>query len=126
MTMTAGEAMQALLDGEIVYSRLYGEIQKFKLSDNRMLLSWRDNPGRWEPTPWLLNSIEGVYSEYPLTFKEALIAMLDGKIVKNDLHPHLRQRFHDGCFEHSGDDGKWQDSFFSYGEQKTTLWKVVE
>ena len=84
MTMNAGVAMQALLDGKIVYCHSCGEIHKFRLSDNGTLQSWRDNPGRWESTPWLLNSIEGVYEEYPLTFRGALKAMLDGKIVESE------------------------------------------
>ena len=131
MTMTAGEAMQALLDGEIVYCHSYGEIHKFRLSDDGTLQSWRDNLRRWESAPWLLNSIEGVFEEYTLTFKEALKAMIDGKIVESDVSKrkyHLLSLYgHPETFVEVGE-----------GESSTTIlteiklseqigkWKVVE
>ncbi len=71
--------------------------------------------------------MEGIVEEYPLTFEQALRAMLDGKIVRCDLRLHLKQRFHDGCFEFKEDDAddEWLDSYFPYEEQKAK-WKVVE
>lgn len=84
MTMTAMTAMQALLDGETVYCHNDGDLHKFKLADGGELLWWSTSYASWSPVPWLLNNIEGVYEEYSLTFREALKAMLDGKIVESE------------------------------------------
>lgn len=83
MTLTAKEAMQALLDGKIVYRQCKGDINKFKLSDDGTL-DWCTSYDNWAPVPWMLNSIEGVFEEYPLTFREALKAMIDGKAVESE------------------------------------------
>ncbi|MBQ7405290.1 MAG: hypothetical protein IJV90_02595 [Candidatus Methanomethylophilaceae archaeon] len=130
MTMTAEEAMQALLEGEVVYCYSCGEIHKFRLSDEGKLQSWHDNPGGWETTPWLLNSIEGVYDEYPLVFKEALKAMLDGKTVESDVS---KRKYH--LMNIYG----YHETFVEVGDESCTTilteiklseqigkWKVVE
>lgn len=83
MTMTAREAMQALLEGETVYCRKGKGIDRLKLSDDGTL-DWCTPDNGWERVPWILNSMEGIYDEYPLVFKEALRAMIDGKTVESE------------------------------------------
>lgn len=100
----------------------------FKLSEKGWIVE-RFNDGWYASSYLLLNDIEDAIEddieEYPLTFEQALRAMLDGKVVESNLHPHLKQRFNDGCFEYNGDDAEWRDSYFPLVEQKAK-WKVVE
>ena len=91
MTLNAKEAMQALLEGETIYCHNGEDLHKFKLMDSGELWGWYTPYDTWERVPWLLNSIEGVYEEYSLTFKEALKAMIDGKVVESDVSKH---RYH--------------------------------
>ncbi|MBP3386621.1 MAG: hypothetical protein J6K69_07210 [Candidatus Methanomethylophilaceae archaeon] len=127
MTLTAREAMQALLEGKTIYRRGFDDSERkymFKLSEKGQTVEWFDNG--WMETMYIpLNGIEDVIEEYPLNFEQALRAMLDGKIVTSDLYPHLKQRFHDGCFEFKEDDAEWRDTYFAHVEQKAK-WKVVE
>lgn len=77
--MNAKEAMMALLDGKIVT----GFNTKWKLNDlGELVVKGIDD---WNPSGNALNYIIDVVEEYPLTFKEALKAMLDGKIVESDV-----------------------------------------
>lgn len=130
MTMTAMEAMQALLDGEIVHCHNDGDLHKFKLADGGELLWWSTSYDRWTPVPWLLNSIEGIYEEYSLTFKEALKAMIDGKIVESDVS---KRKYH--LMNVYG----YPETFVEVGDESSTTilteiklpdqigkWKVVE
>lgn len=126
--MTAREAMQAMLVGKTVYRRDFDDSERkymFKLSEKGQTVEWFDNG--WMETMYIpLNDIEGVIEEYPLNFEQALRAMLDGKIVRNDFYPHFKQRFHNGCFEYNEDDtAEWHDTYFPHLEQKSR-WKVVE
>lgn len=126
MTMTAREAMQALLDGKIVYRRDDDDperIYEFKLSEKGYIVEWFKDD--WVLSHIPLNDLVGITEEYSLNFEQALHAMLGGKIVISDLNPNLKQRFHDGCFEYNGDDAEWRDSYFPIVEQKSR-WKVVE
>jgi len=66
----------------------------------------------------------GGMEEYPLDFEHALIAMLKGKVVRNTLMPHVRMRFHKGCFE-DDIDGDWGSTLILIEEYKAK-WKVVE
>ena len=121
MTLNAREAMQALLDGKTLR---YGPRDVcYKLDEDGDLVCTSKGVQN-VLTVWTLSDLE-VYNEYPLTFEEALRAMLDGKIVGSDLYPRLKQRFHDGCFECKEDDAEWRDTYFAHVEQKAK-WKVVE
>lgn len=123
MAMTARETMQALLDGKTLRYNRHGMDVRYKLDDKGNLLHIYEG-NQMVLNSWTLSDLE-VYEEYPLTFEQALRAMLDGKIVKSDCYPLLKQRFHDGCFEYNEDDAEWMDSYFSFVEQKAK-WKVVE
>ena len=130
MTMTAKETMQALLDGETVYRQCAVELHKFKLSDDGTLMNWYTSNGKWEPVPWMLNNIDGIYEEYSLTFKEALKAMLDGKTVESDVS---KRKYH--LMNIYG----YHETFVEVGDESCTTilteiklseqigkWKVVE
>ena len=120
--MNAREAMQALLDGKTLYDNIY---RCWRMDDKgRLQMKWGDN-GEWIESDTMWNDSCRIWEEYPLTFEQALRAMLEGKVVRSDLHPHIKQRFYDGCFEYNRDDAEWRDSYFPLGEQKSK-WKVVE
>lgn len=121
MTLNSREAMQALLDGKTL--RYESKNVCYKLDEDGDLL-YTSNGVQNVLTVWTLSDLE-VYNEYPLTFEQALRAMLDGKIVRSDRYPYLKQRFHDGCFECKEDDTDWRDTYFAHVEQKSK-WKVVE
>lgn len=120
--MNAREAMQALLDGKVVT----GHKIKLMLNKDGYLLS-KEIEG-WGLSHNGLNDMTGVVEEYPLTFKEALCAMMDGKVVtsKNSYSKYrLRGTFQ--CWrEIFKDDWAWEDTCgFDYTEQESK-WKVVE
>lgn len=80
--MNAKEAMMALLDGKIVT----GFNTKWKLNDlGELVVKGIDD---WNPSGNDLNYIIDVVEEYPLTFKEALKAMIDGKTVESENSKH--------------------------------------
>ena len=120
--MTAREAMQALLDGKtlrkdgvVITPAVWGLLMKF-------------NNGTCERIT--LEDCE-VVDEYPLTFEQALRAMLDGKIVEVDRLDHksnVSYRFNheSSWFEfYAISDGKWWMTHISECEQ-SCKWKVVE
>lgn len=120
--MTAREAMQALLDGKtlrkdgvVITPAVWGLLMKF-------------NNGTCERIT--LEDCE-VVDEYPLTFEQALRAMLDGKVVeveRLDFIPRFSYRFNRelSCFEfYSTSDDKWWMTHISECEQ-SCKWKVVE
>lgn len=124
--------MQALLDGKTIYCERNGEHvvrHEFKLSDDGTILGWQSYDKEWNRVPWLLNRIEGTVEEYPLTFEEALRAMLDGKVVmcKEPFHGYA-YRFHNGRFE----DSHVNDCFTRWEQcgmpthRQNGKWKVVE
>ena len=122
MTLTAREAMQALLDGKGVISdqdRLYWLTEED-------LLVFRGVHGYVEFDLSEMNQIVSIYEEspdYPLTFEEALKAMLDGKVVESQ-RCNNPTRFHDGRFEYLCDD-TWFFTDIQKFEQESK-WKVVE
>ena len=122
MTLTAREAMQALLDGKGVISdqdRLYWLTEED-------LLVFRGVHGYVEFDLSEMNQIVSIYEEspdYPLTFEEALKAMLDGKVVESQ-RCNNPTRFHDGRFEYLCDD-TWFFTDIHKFEQESK-WKVVE
>ena len=112
MTMTGKEAMQALLDGKtlrkdgvVITPAVWGLLMKF-------------NNGTCERIT--LEDCE-VVDEYPLTFEQALRAMLDGKIVEND-YKFGRYRFDKG-FEYSNI-CDWQPCVMDVA-LRNYKWKVV-
>ena len=121
MTLTAREAMQALLDGKIVT----GFNTKWKLNGSgELIVKGIDG---WNPSGNDLNHITGVVEEYPLTFEEALRAMLDGKVVECEATSILRQRFCNGQFEYMSISGSnWGLSEYLREKEQKAKWKVVE
>lgn len=127
MTLNARETMQALLDGETVIMWAQEGCRVFvKLSEDDMLVCRTDDETEYhEPKYTAFNHAESIYVEYPLNFELALRAMLNGKVVRSNYCPCLKQRFHDGCFESNDNGTEWRDTSFPYEEQKAK-WKVVE
>lgn len=123
MSMTAREAMQALLDGKTLMEEFNSNPSLYKLDDEGNL-EVHNKSAWWKVNCWTLSHMM-IYEEYSLTFEQALRAMLDGKIVGSDLYPRLKQRFHEGCFESNEDDTEWKTTQFAYLEQKAK-WKVIE
>ncbi len=121
--MNAREAMQALLDGKTLCDNIG---RCWKMDDRGKLQTRWDDNEKWIESDSIWNDSCRIWEKYPLTFEQALRAMLDEKVVSSDLYPRFRQRFHDGCFECKKDeDGEWMGSFFTLREQKAK-WKVVE
>ena len=117
--MNAREAMQALLDGKIVTGFNF----KLKLNGSgELIVKGIDG---WNPSSNDLNYITGVVEEYPLTFEEALRAMLDGKVVKCKSTISSR-RFHDGEFQFLDCIGEWIQANWFENELQKGKWKVVE
>lgn len=122
MTLTAREAMQALLDGKGVISdqdHLYWLTEQDRLVFRRV-------HGFVESDSSELNDIVSLYgesSDYSLTFEEALKAMLDGRVVESQ-RCNNPTRFHDGRFEYLCDD-IWFFTDIQKFEQESK-WKVVE
>ena len=123
--MKARETMQALLDGKTVYDA--DESNHFKLySDGYIYAKGLLTGESWHITQMLCMDI---YEEYPLTFEQALRAMLDGKIVmcKEPFHGYA-YRFHNGRFEESHVNDcftRWEQCGMSSFRQDSK-WKVVE
>lgn len=129
MTLTAKEAMQALLDGKTVYQMDYDLecTHMFKLSEKGWIVEWFNDS--WCASSYLpLNDIEGVIEEYPLSFEQALHAMLDGKVVECEATPILRQRFCNGQFEYLNflSNSNWGLSEYLREKEQKAKWKVVE
>ena len=128
MTLTAKEAMQALLDGREVYRRDGNDpeyIHTYKLSGEGKIVEQCDD--KWWGVHTELNHIDGIVDEYPLDFEHALIAMLVGMVVVCEKRPDLMYRFHNGTFENC--DGvryeKGESCAMFIPEQKAK-WKVIE
>ena len=118
--------MEALLDGKTLGDKYVdGEFYKLDDEGNLLLMS---RTGWQVLENWLLTDTV-VYEEYPLTFEQALTAMLDGKVVmcKEPFHGYA-YRFHNGIFEsaHVSDCfTRWeQDGMPSF--RQNSKWKVVE
>lgn len=115
MTLTAREAMQALLD------------EKTLRKEDVTII----------PTEWgfRMQADDGVYKdiilrdcevvEYNLTYEQALRAMLDGKVVMNaESEFKIRLSKETSCFE-MGNWGEWEPDAITVDEMQS-LWKVVE
>lgn len=119
--MNAREAMQALLDGKTI-RREDGVV--ITPAEWGLLMKFDD--GTCEKI--VLEGCE-VVEEYPLTYEQALRAMLDGKVVmcKEPFHGYA-YRFHNGRFE----DSHVNDCFTRWEQcgmpsfRQDSKWKVVE
>lgn len=125
MTLTAREAMQALLDGKILKD---GDGRYWRMSDEGELQTKWEAKDDWIRAGSIWNGDCTIQEEYPLTFEQALTAMLDGKVVMcKELFNEYAYRFHNGRFEsaHASDFfPKWeQDDIPSY--KQNSKWKVV-
>lgn len=130
MTMTAREAMLAMLEGETVYRYMNGVTHEFKLTDEGAIVAHNSllpDIG-WTQVSWVLNRIDGVVEEYPLTYGQAWDAMLDGKITMCEANEEYAFRFRNGVLEHSCQDDEftmWEDGVLLMNLQGSK-WKVVE
>lgn len=121
--MNAREAMQALLDGKTLEDHANNQ---FKL-DNCGTLIVRKSRGSWTTLVNLFNTRLHVVEEYPLTFEEAIRAMLDGKVVECELNSaSTPRRFHDGVFQFRCYDKEWVQVNCFEGAAQKAKWKVVE
>ena len=122
--MNAKEAMQALLDGKTLCN---GNSNHYKLDSDGYIISKGDiSAGNWYSTDILC--MNGVVDEYPLTFEEAVRAMLDGKVVECEETSTLRQRFCNGRFEYMNllSGSNWGLSEYLREREQKAKWKVVE
>lgn len=120
MTLTAREAMQALLDGKIVT----GFNTEWKLNGfGGLIVKGIDG---WNPSGNDLNYITGVVEEYPLTFEEALRAMLDGKVVMCEAFNDREYFYSDGWFRFQYHDDDWAQADWFEVRMRDAKWKVVE
>ena len=120
--MNAREAMEALLEGKTLCTENY----KYKLNDEGNVVESFTMKDDWHNICTFINNSK-LKEEYSLTFKEAVIAMLDGKIVVSEYYSGLRNKFNDGKFFHAiAYEHDWDVTYeFSYGET-VCKWKVVE
>lgn len=120
--MNAREKMQALLAGETLEDNSYNQ---YKLDNCGTLISRSGGP--WTTATTVFNKRMQVVEKYPLTFEQALRAMLDGKVVQCELSSASSpRRFHDGMFQFLCYREEWvQLSCFEEKAQKAK-WKVVD
>ena len=81
MTMTARECLQALLDGKILRD---GDYRYWRMSDEGELQTKWEARDNWICAGVIWNGGCTIQEEYSLTFKDALKAMIDGKIVESE------------------------------------------
>ena len=79
--MNARECLQALLDGKIIRD---GDGRYWKMSDEGELQAKWEEKDDWIRAGAIWNGDCRILEEYPLTFKDALKAMIDGKIVESE------------------------------------------
>ena len=120
--MNAREAMEALLEGKTLCTENY----KYKLNDEGNVVESFTMKDDWHNICTFINNSK-LKEEYTLTFKEAVMAMLDGKIVVSEYYSGLRNKFEDGQFLHSIKyEYDWDITHgFENGEIEGK-WKVVE
>ena len=122
--MNAREAMEALLEGKTLTA--YDTVD-YRLNDTGIIEHRGHTAPAWHEYPTFMNNNPKIMEEYPLTFKEAVMAMLDGKIVVSEYYSGLRNKFEDGQFLHSIKyEYDWDVTHgFENGEIKGK-WKVVD
>lgn len=79
--MNERECLQALLDGKIIRDGYY---RYWRMSDEGELQTKWEEKDDWIRADSVWNSDCRIHEEHPLTFKEALKAMLDGKTVESE------------------------------------------
>ena len=79
--MNAKEVMLALLDGKTLYHRILGMDVKYRLNDDDQIEQITEGDIR---TNVVLNWIDGIVEEYPLTFKEAMQEAIKGKRITSE------------------------------------------
>lgn len=120
--MNAREAMQALLDGKTVITN-FGE---YRLSDDGEVVLRSCPEDVWIHCGTFINHVSEIVEEYPLTFKEAVMAMLDGKIVVSEVDSDTQNKFDCDRFYAKPKFTDWVEAVgFAPGETKCK-WKVVE
>lgn len=121
--MNAREAMQALLDGKTVYHD--NERIELRLDMGGTLLCRIDDKD-WTTWGFVLNCCDGIVEEYPLTFEQALRAMLDGKICETISGVKFRFNHEYSLFETCHKPTQtWGACEIGFDEQKAK-WQVVE
>lgn len=124
MTLTARETIQALLDGKTLRYNRHGMDVRYKLDDEGNLLQTH-GCSYVELRSWTLAGLE-VYEEYPLTFEQALRAMLDGKTVMCEVFDDREYLFSDGWFRFQYHDDDWFQADWFEMRVRDAKWKVVE
>lgn len=121
MTITAREAMQALLEGKVVT----GLNTKWKLNGSGELIV--EGVDGWNPSGNDLNHISSVVDdEYPLAFEQALKEMLNGKTVMCEVFNDRKYHFSDGWFRFHYHDDEWTQADWFEMRMRDAKWKVVE
>lgn len=133
MTLIVREAMQALLDGKTIRIRnTWGTPYLKKLDGDGNLIQFCENGSRKEwfrADDFYQAEIFEEVEEFPLDFKGALRAMLDGKVVTSELYPDFKLRFNEGIIEHFNKflPGRgWRISRTFDRDEQESKWKVVE
>lgn len=122
MTLTAREAMQALLDGKTL--RYDCMNIRYKLDDEGNLLDICEE-GQSVLKNWTLSDLE-IYEEYPITFEQALREMLNGKTVMCEAFNDRKYFFSDGWFRFQYHDDDWAQVDWFGMSMRDAKWKVVE
>lgn len=92
--------------------------------DDTGALVFKDIEG-WRLSPDDLNRVTGVIEEYPLTFEQALRAMLDGEVVMCEVFNDRKYFFSDGWFQFQYHNDDWLQDWFEE-RLRDAKWKVVE
>lgn len=121
MTLTAREAMQALLDGKTLKCEYTDEY--YKLDDTNLL---HKNEKGWSVLDSEMLSYMDVYDEYSLTFEQALREMLNGKTVMCEVFNDREYLFSDGWFRFQYHDDNWIQADWFEMRMRDAKWKVVE
>lgn len=88
--MNAREVMLALLDGKTLYHHISGMDVKYRLNDNNQIEQITEGDIR---TNVVLNWIDGIVEEYPLTFKEAMQEAIKGRKISCEDPSHCEYYF---------------------------------
>ena len=128
MTLTAKEAMQALLDGKTL--ECDNPWYLIKLDDEgKIVMCTSINPlekGKFTERYTLINKIDRIYEEYPLNFEQALRAMLDGKVVMCEAFNDRKYFFSNEWFRFQYHDDEWVQVDWFEMRMRDAKWKVVE
>lgn len=73
----------------------------------------------------LIQFLPGPEDTFPLTFGEALRAMLEGRVCASEVFPDSHTRFHDSVFQQRVRGSEWGRCTV-FGAEQTSMWRVVE